>query len=82
MKFKELLEKMEDNSEVYADLVMRTVSSSGFRHKVFIAWASDFLADKIWLDKEVTKIYNEQIDDYACRISVALQEPKNETFKN
>lgn len=75
MKFKELLEKMEDNEEVSADLIVYTDSTQSFRHKVFfIAWASDFLANKVWLDKEIIKIYHEQIDNYTSRINVLLQE--------
>ena len=74
MKFKELLEKMEDNEEVSADLMVHTISSHAFRHRVFIAWASDFIAEKIWLDKDVKHIYHEQLDDYTCRIRVVLSE--------
>ncbi len=74
MIFKDFLEKLDDNEEVFADLIIKTISSNGFRHKVFIAQASDFLTDKIWLDKEVVRIYNDQIDDYTSRISVVLHE--------
>lgn len=79
MKFKDLLERIEGGTEVCADLVMYTKSSSGFRHKVFTALASDFFTEKIWLDKEVAKIYPERIeqfDDYACRINVVLREER------
>lgn len=74
MIFKDLLEKMENDSVVYADIVIKTTPSCNFRHKIFIAWASDFLEDKIWLDKEVVKIFNEPLDDYTSRLNVTLRE--------
>lgn len=78
MKFKELLEKMEGNEEIGASLRVDTISSVSSRRKVFIAWVSDFLANKVWLDKEVVRIYHEQVDDYTSRMNVLLQEPEKE----
>ena len=74
MIFKELLEKLEDDEEVYAVLVVPEPEIHSFRNKIFIANASDFLADKIWLDKEVVKICSDQIEDYISRITVSLKD--------
>lgn len=70
MKLKELLEKIDVRIVVRITLY----SKKSEMCKEFISRASDFLEDKIWLDKEVVKIFNEPLDDYTCRINVVLHE--------